>query len=108
MPFPVEKAPTRKISSVKGLSENEVKIYVLSDYPVRGIVFEGGNALEDLADVVSTACICLQNNNIPYNVLISDSGKRIFLFPQVTVILPVQFMVPGEQNKTCLAHYFLF
>ncbi|KAJ8616766.1 hypothetical protein MRB53_036138 [Persea americana] len=82
VPFPVEKAPTRKISSVKGLSENEVKIYVLSDYPVRGIVFEGGNALEDLADVVSTACICLQNNNIPYNVLISDSGKRIFLFPQ--------------------------
>ena len=83
MPFPVEMSPTQKISSVKGISKTEVKIYQLMNYPVRGLVFEGGDALEDLADAVSNACICLQNNNIPYNVLISDSGKRIFFFPQV-------------------------
>ncbi|KAL2523726.1 GDP-L-galactose phosphorylase 1 [Abeliophyllum distichum] len=41
-----------------------------------------GNTLEDLSNVVSDSCICLQDNNIPYNVLVSDSGRRIFLFPQ--------------------------
>lgn len=37
----------------------------------------------DLSYVVASKLIFLQNQNIPFNVLISDSGKRIFLFPQV-------------------------
>lgn len=77
--FPIEKAPTQKIT----VTDAGVKISEMLNYPVRGLVFEGGNTLEDLADVVSDSCICLQENNIPYNVLISDSGKRIFLLPQV-------------------------
>lgn len=76
--FPIEKAPTQKIS----VTGARVKISEMLNYPVRGLVFEGGNTLEDLANVVSDCCICLQENNIPYNVLISDSGKRIFLLPQ--------------------------
>jgi len=59
-----------------------VKVSEIQNYPVRGLVFEGSNTLEDLSNVVSDACICLQENNIPYNVLISDSGRRIFLLPQ--------------------------
>ncbi|XP_068666091.1 GDP-L-galactose phosphorylase 2-like [Aristolochia californica] len=82
VPFPVEKAPTRSITTVKGKSGTEVQISQLLKYPVRGLVFESGDSLEELADVVSSACVCLQDNNIPYNVLISDLGKRIFLFPQ--------------------------
>ncbi|KAG9447635.1 hypothetical protein H6P81_013763 [Aristolochia fimbriata] len=82
VPFPVEKAPTRIITTVMGKSGAAVKISQLLKYPVRGLVFENGDSLEDLGDVVSSACICLQDNNIPYNVLISDLGKRIFLFPQ--------------------------
>ena len=78
VPFPIEKAPTKKITTMNG----GVKISELLNYPVRGLVFEGGNSLEDLSNAVSDSCICLQDNNIPYNVLISDSGKRIFLFPQ--------------------------
>lgn len=78
--FPIEKAPTQKIS----VTGARVKISEMLNYPVRGLVFEGGNTLEDLANVVSDCCICLQENNIPYNVLISDSGKRIFLLPQVS------------------------
>lgn len=77
--FPIEKAPTKKITNL----DVGVKISELLNYPVRGLVFEGGNTLEDLSNSVSDACICLQENNIPYNVLISDSGKRIFLLPQV-------------------------
>ncbi|CAK9165500.1 unnamed protein product [Ilex paraguariensis] len=78
VPFPIEKAPTRKFTTLNG----RVKISEIQNYPVRGLVFEGGHTLEDLSNAVSDSCICLQNNNIPYNVLISDSGKRIFLFPQ--------------------------
>ncbi|KAI0496141.1 hypothetical protein KFK09_022448 [Dendrobium nobile] len=83
MPFPVEKAPTKKIHIVQGLAKSlGVKISKLLNYPVRGLVYEGGNCLKDLADVVAQSCICLQENNIPFNVLISDCGGRIFLFPQ--------------------------
>ncbi|CAL9770142.1 unnamed protein product [Musa acuminata subsp. burmannicoides] len=82
MPFPVEKAPTQRIPVVKGLSQSKVKVSKLLNYPVRGLVYEGGNTLKDLSDVVANSCICLQENNIPFNVLISDSGRRIFLFPQ--------------------------
>ncbi|KAF8410768.1 hypothetical protein HHK36_003305 [Tetracentron sinense] len=78
VPFPIEKAPTRKLTTFDG----GVKISELLNYPVRGLVFEGGNTLQDLSNAVSNSGICLQDNNIPYNVLISDSGKRIFLFPQ--------------------------
>ncbi|KAH6768041.1 GDP-L-galactose phosphorylase 1 [Perilla frutescens var. frutescens] len=76
-PFPIEKAPTKKITTTNG-----VKISHILNYPVRGLVFEGGDSLEGLSDIVSDSCICLQENNIPYNVLISDSGKRVFLLPQ--------------------------
>ncbi|EPS59998.1 hypothetical protein M569_14805, partial [Genlisea aurea] len=78
IPFPVERAPSKKIAA----TATGVKISHVSNYPVRSLVFEGGDALEDLSNVVSDSCICLQEHNIPYNVLISDSGKRIFLFPQ--------------------------
>ncbi|XP_059662450.1 GDP-L-galactose phosphorylase 1-like [Cornus florida] len=78
VPFPIEKASTKKITT----PTNGVKISELLNYPVRGLVFEGGHTLQDLSNVVSDSCICLQDNNIPYNVLISDSGKRIFLLPQ--------------------------
>lgn len=77
-PFPVEKAHAKKITTVS----SGVKISDILNYPVRGLVFEGGNSLEDLSNVVSDSCICLQENNIPYNILIADSGKRVFLFPQ--------------------------
>ncbi|KZV44491.1 GDP-L-galactose phosphorylase 1 [Dorcoceras hygrometricum] len=77
-PFPIERAPSKKITTTK----DGVKISDILNYPVRGLVFEGGNSLEALSNAVSDACICLQQNNIPHNVLITDSGKRIFLFPQ--------------------------
>ncbi|KAL8162530.1 hypothetical protein V2J09_014019 [Rumex salicifolius] len=76
--FPIEKAPTKKVST----TDNGVQIFELVNYPVRGLVFEGGFSLGDLSNVVSDSCICLQENNIPYNVLISDSGRRVFLLPQ--------------------------
>ncbi|WOL02364.1 hypothetical protein Cni_G11083 [Canna indica] len=82
VPFPVEKAPTEKIPIAEGQSKGGVKVSRLMNYPVRGLVYEGGNNLKDLADVVANSCIWLQTNNVPFNVLISDSGRKVFLFPQ--------------------------
>lgn len=81
-PFPVEKAPTRRIMTLKSPQDKGVIVSQLLNYPVRGLVFEGGNTVQDLSDSVASSCIFLQNNNIPFNVLIADCGRRIFLFPQ--------------------------
>lgn len=80
--FPVEKAPTQRIMTLS----SGVEIFQLSHYPVRGLVFGGGSNLEDLSIAVSIACIFLQDNDIPYNVIISDAGKRIFLLLQVILV----------------------
>ncbi|CAH8381882.1 unnamed protein product [Eruca vesicaria subsp. sativa] len=77
-PFPIEYAPSLKITT----TNDGVKISKLLNYPVRGLVFEGGNSIKDLSNTVSDASVCLQNSNIPFNILISDSGKQIFLLPQ--------------------------
>ncbi|XP_037415059.1 GDP-L-galactose phosphorylase 1-like isoform X2 [Triticum dicoccoides] len=76
--YPVENAPTERITVVR----NGVSISQLVRYPVSGFVFEGGASLEDLSQAVSDACIFLQENNRPFNVLISESGKRVFLLLQ--------------------------
>ncbi|KAE8785148.1 GDP-L-galactose phosphorylase 1-like [Hordeum vulgare] len=76
--YPVEKAPTEELTVVG----NGVSISQLVQYPVSGFVFEGGAGLEDLSEVVSNACIFLQENNRPFNVLISESAKRVFLLLQ--------------------------
>ena len=95
-PFPVEKAPTERIIRRGKLPNSGVMISKMLNYPVQGFVFEGGNLMQDLSDTVANSCIFLQNNNIPYNVLISDCGGRIFLFPQVF------FFFQLTRGLTCL------
>ncbi len=58
-----------------------VRISCLSDYPVLGFVVEGGS-LAEVADVVGSACLAMQAANVPHNLLISDAGARVFVFPQ--------------------------
>ncbi|KAL8456481.1 hypothetical protein ACS0TY_034627 [Phlomoides rotata] len=78
MLFPIEKAPSKQIT----VTSNGVEISNIISYSVRGLIFEGGNTLEDLSNVISGSCVSLKENNIPYNVLIADFGKWVFLFPQ--------------------------
>lgn len=80
--FPVEKAPTRKVMTKKALHGSTLMVSELLDYPVRGLVFEGGSTLYDMSHAVVSSCICLQNNDIPYNLLIADCGRKVFLLPQ--------------------------
>jgi hypothetical protein len=79
--FPVEKAKTKEILTLV----NKVKISELLSYPVRGLIFEVEASLDDLCDVISLSTVSLQEENTPFNVLISASGKRIFLLLQVLV-----------------------
>lgn len=83
MPFPVEKALTQRILTVKASCDRGIILSELLNYPVRGLVFEHCYSLHCLADVVAKSCMVLQNNNVPFNVLITDCGKKVFLFPQV-------------------------
>jgi GDP-L-galactose phosphorylase len=79
-PFPIERAPATRVSY--GRKKSGVKVYELTKFPVRGLVFEMCNSMVDLSIAVANACIYLQNENIPYNVLITDRGSRVFLLPQ--------------------------
>ncbi|KAI4299582.1 hypothetical protein L6164_033027 [Bauhinia variegata] len=81
-PFAIEKAPTQRIDVDEGLNPRGIYVSQLLDYPVQALVFEGGNTIRDLSDAVASALVFLQNNNIAFNVLISNCGKRIFVFPQ--------------------------
>ncbi|KAL3719491.1 hypothetical protein ACJRO7_004455 [Eucalyptus globulus] len=81
-PFPVEKVPTLRVMTSTSMQRNGVVVSQLLKFPVRSLVFEGGDTLWDLSSAVANSCILLQHNNIPFNVLIADCGKRVFLFPQ--------------------------
>ena len=47
---------------------NFTKVELLK-YPVRSLVFAGGNTLQDLSKAVSDSFICHQDNNIPLNAI---------------------------------------
>ncbi|CAA3015343.1 GDP-L-galactose phosphorylase 1-like [Olea europaea subsp. europaea] len=82
LPLPIEKAPTCRLMIIKEPTDTGVSVSKLLDYPVSGLVFEGECTLHNLSDAVANSCVFLQNSNIPFNVLIADCGRRIFLLPQ--------------------------
>lgn len=92
-PYPVERAPTE--SCIKYNCPG-VRVSQLVEYPVRGLVFEKTGSLEQMSDVLGRACVRLQQENIPHNVLISDCGARVFLWPQCYAEKQARGLVPEE------------
>lgn len=92
MLLPAEKAAAETIATLK----SGVRILRLLSYPIKGIVFEHSesNSMQGLVDAVSNACMYLQENNHPFNVLVSDLGKRVFLFLQVLCCMFPAFVCP--------------
>eukprot|EP01023_Acetabularia_acetabulum_P054891 TRINITY_DN6257_c0_g1_i5.p1 TRINITY_DN6257_c0_g1~~TRINITY_DN6257_c0_g1_i5.p1 ORF type:complete len:474 (-),score=101.99 TRINITY_DN6257_c0_g1_i5:232-1653(-) len=85
--YPVERAPTKRVhdSLKKGISDN-VEVYELQKYPVRGLVFEWRGSVSgdvsEFARAIGNACIKLKDMAIPHNIMICDCGARVFLWPQ--------------------------
>lgn len=84
-PYPVERAVTEELSGIDEM-EGEIRVSKLVGYPVRGWVFEMKAAFDDclvpMCSKIGRVCVHLQTANIPHNLLISDCGARVFLFPQ--------------------------
>lgn len=79
--FPVERAPTVKLFHQKCCGSS-VLVSKLANYPVRGLVFEVGDSLSAMAELVGNFCMQLQTMNQPFNILVVDRGARVFVFPQ--------------------------
>lgn len=79
--FPVERAPTVKLYEDRSCGSSIV-VSKLSQYPVRGLVFEVGDSLSAMAELVGRFCMQLQSINQPFNIFIVDKGARVFVFPQ--------------------------
>ena len=78
----MERAPTAPVLGYTGSRRfKDVRVFQLVEYPVRGLVFECGQNLPDMADFVAEVCMRLQEANIPHNLFIVDCGMRVFLYP---------------------------
>jgi GDP-L-galactose phosphorylase len=81
-PFPCERAPTVPLTSLKR-KRGSVAVSRLAAYPVNGLVFDACGSLDDLAAMVAAVCSSLASSNTPHNLLITERGTRVFLWPQV-------------------------
>lgn len=78
-PLPVELLPTIPLY---GTCTDEICIQEVADYPLNTLVFSSKN-LKKLADIVGEICWTLHHLNTVFNLLISDCGTKMYLFPQV-------------------------
>ncbi|XP_008804719.1 GDP-L-galactose phosphorylase 1-like isoform X2 [Phoenix dactylifera] len=83
-PLPVEVLPTVPVYG--DLLTTGICICEVAHYPLKALVFISKN-LKALADVVAEICSTLHNHDAAFNLLISDCGAKIFLFPQVHKVL---------------------
>ncbi|GLI65765.1 hypothetical protein VaNZ11_009380 [Volvox africanus] len=85
-----------------------VRVSRLQGYPVNAFVMEvtedftcrDGDGMEVMAAVVGTAAERLQAANQPFNLLITDRGRRVFLFPQCFAERQAAGAVPAELLAT--------
>lgn len=60
-----------------------MRISAVTDYPIKTLLFEGNQKFKRMLEVLVEICYRLQEKSIPYNLLISDCGAKIFLFLQM-------------------------
>ncbi|GFR49176.1 hypothetical protein Agub_g11199 [Astrephomene gubernaculifera] len=88
-----------------------VRVSRLVNYPVNAFVVEATSSstssaaaswcgLEAVAAVVGTAAERMQAVNQPFNLLVSDAGRRVFVFPQCYAERQAAGVVPDELLDT--------
>lgn len=86
-PLPVELFPT--ISAYEDVLITDTQICEVMDYPLKTLVFMSKN-LKSLVALVTKICSTLHSQNTAFNLLITDCGTKIYLFPQVKCLLNLQ------------------
>lgn len=71
------------VDTFYGNAQSGMRISVVTDYPIKPLLFESNQKFEKMMEVLAKICSCLVEMRILYNLLISDRGKKIFLFLQV-------------------------
>lgn len=82
-PLPVEVLPTVPVYG--DVLTTGICVCEVADYPLKTLVFTSKN-LKALADIVAEICSTLHKHNAAFNLLISDCGTKMFLFPQVSMV----------------------
>lgn len=100
-PYPIERAPTHEL---KRLNLTSVLISELRSYPVRGWVFEMTSSFDEsvkgMVQALSIVCARLQDENIPFNMVISDCGARVIVCPQQFGEKMAKDLIPQDMKET--------
>lgn len=99
-PLPVELTP---VDTFFRDGRRGMCISAVTDYPIKTLLFESNQKSKIMVEVLVEICSCLQEKSIPYNLLISDSGKKIFLFLQLRKLANSRTLSAWECGG-----YFLF
>ncbi|KAK1325611.1 GDP-L-galactose phosphorylase 1 [Acorus calamus] len=97
--LPVEFLPI--VSVYDHFPEKGVRISEVANYPMKALVFEAGQSLKVFVKVVTEICSYLQDQSIPFNLLITDCGRKIFLFLQVSDLAAGRILFAWE----CGGHF---
>lgn len=84
-PLPVELVPV--VPVIGNWQERGMHVFEVSDYPIKTLLFKGKDDFRMLVTMVSEICSSLQDQQIPFNLLISECSTKIFLFPQVIYLV---------------------
>ncbi|XP_062096653.1 GDP-L-galactose phosphorylase 1-like [Humulus lupulus] len=78
-PLAVELMP---VDTIFGDLQSWMHISVVTDYSIKTLLLESNQKFKIMMEVLVNICYCLQELSILYSLLISDCGKKIFLFLQ--------------------------
>ncbi|XP_072988086.1 GDP-L-galactose phosphorylase 1-like [Typha latifolia] len=83
-PLPVELFPTVPVYA--DTHRTGIHICEVADYPLKTLVFMGNN-LDSLSNIITEICSNLRVHGSAFNLLITDFGTKIFLFPQAQSLI---------------------
>lgn len=90
----------------RGRTASLVSVSRLTGYPVQGFVLEVVGAVSvaegiaELARLVGEACQEMQRANIPHNLIITDMGRRVFIWPQCFAERQARGLIPDQVAAT--------